>query len=228
MNDPLLSVKNLTVITDGKDILRKVSFSMRKGEIVGLIGANGSGKSSLALTLAGHPRYKVNAGTAQFMGKNLLKLKPEKRAKLGLFLSFQYPSEISGVPLGKFLFTVYKELHGNKVTAAEFLKLLEEKRALLRIEKQFTDRSVNEGFSGGEKKRAEILQLAILRPRLAILDEADSGLDVESRGIICDGIRKIREENPEMSILLITHYEDFLLSFNPDRVIKMQNGTVGE
>jgi len=226
MKKEILRVRKLAVDVDGKNILRDISFSILEGETVGLLGANGSGKSSLALTLMGHPRYKVMNGSADFFGKNLLVMKPEERAKNGLFLSFQNPNELSGVPFGKFLFVAYKENHGT-ITAKEFVAKLREKCSLLGISQDFVERSVNEGFSGGEKKRAEILQLAVLEPKLAILDETDSGLDSEAIKVVAEGIKKISQKNPKMSIILISHYEKFIKLMAPNRVLCMNEGKIG-
>jgi len=226
MKKEILRVKKLTVDVEGKNILRGVDFSISEGETVGLIGANGSGKSSLALTLMGHPRYHVTGGSVEFFGKDLLAMKPEERAKNGLFLSFQNPSELQGVPFGKFLFVAYKESHG-AITAKEFVAKLREKCSLLGISQDFVERSVNEGFSGGEKKRAEILQLAVLEPKLAILDETDSGLDSEATEVVAEGIKKVVKENPKMGIILISHYEKFIQLMAPNRVLRMNEGKIG-
>ena len=225
MKKEILRVEKLTVEVEGKNILRGVEFSISEGETVGLIGANGSGKSSLALTLMGHSRYHVTSGSVKFFGKDLLAMKPEERAKNGLFLSFQNPSELSGVPFGKFLFVAYKENHG-EITAKEFVAKLREKCALLGINQDFVERSANEGFSGGEKKRAEILQLAVLEPKLAILDEADSGLDYEATKVVAEGIKKIAAKNPSMSIILISHYEKFIKLMAPSRVLHINEGKI--
>jgi Fe-S cluster assembly ATP-binding protein len=225
MKKDILRVEKLSVDVEGKNILHDVEFSISEGETVGLTGANGSGKSSLALTLMGHPRYRVAGGKVEFLGKDLLALKPEERAKSGLFLSFQNPSELSGVPFGKFLFVAYKENHG-EISAKEFITKLKEKCALLGISQDFVERSVNEGFSGGEKKRAEILQLAVLEPKLAILDEADSGLDAEATKVVAGGIKKIAQKNPKMSIIVISHYEKFIQLMAPSRVLRMSGGKI--
>jgi Fe-S cluster assembly ATP-binding protein len=222
----LLEIKNLSVSVACKIVLDNVSMSVKEGEVVGLLGPNGSGKTSLGLTLMGHPRYQVTAGKVMFAGKNLLAMKPEERAKAGLFMSFQNPLEIQGVPFGKFLFTAYKEVKNPNISAKEFIALLREKCQFLGVEQSFVERSVNEGFSGGEKKRAEILQLAILEPKLAILDETDSGLDIKATKIVAQAIKKISQINPKMSILLITHYEKFLNQLKPDRILNIEKGMV--
>lgn len=222
----MLAIKNLHVAVEGKEILRGVSLDVRPGEVVALLGPNGSGKSTLAHALMGHPRYTVTAGTAEFRGENLLALAPEERARRGLFLSFQYPPEIPGVPLGAMLRTALAERTGTTPPAGAFIKLLDEKLALLTMDRAFAERSVNAGFSGGEKKRAEILQLALLAPALAILDETDSGLDVDAFRVVAEGIQRVRLEHPDMAILLITHYDQFLDFLVADRVAVMKEGTI--
>jgi len=220
----LLEVINLSVSVGDKKVLENISFNLREGEVVGLLGPNGSGKTSLGLTLMGHPRYQVTAGEAMFVGKNLFTLKPEERAKVGLFMSFQSPLEIQGVPFGKFLFTAYKEVKDPTISAKDFIALLREKCKFLGVDQSFVERSVNEGFSGGEKKRAEILQLAVLEPKLAILDETDSGLDVTATKIVAKTIKKVIEKNPKMGIILITHYDQFLKQLKPSRIMKIEKG----
>lgn len=222
----MLTIRHLHVSVEGKEILRGVSLDVRAGEVVALLGPNGSGKSTLAHTLMGHPRYIITAGTAEFRGENLLDDTPEERARRGLFLSFQYPPEIPGVPLGAMLRTALAERTGTTLPAGTFIKLLDEKLALLTIGRAFAERSVNAGFSGGEKKRAEILQLAVLAPALAILDETDSGLDVDAFRIVAEGIQRVRAEHPDMAILLITHYDQFLEFLVADRVLVMKEGTI--
>ncbi|MDO8512282.1 MAG: Fe-S cluster assembly ATPase SufC [bacterium] len=222
----LLEVKNLSVSVGGKQVLENVTFDVAEGEVVGLLGPNGSGKTSLGLTLMGHPRYQVTAGKINLVGKNLLAMKPEERAKAGLFMSFQNPMEIQGVPFGKFLFTAYKEVKNPAISAKDFIALLREKCQFLGVVQSFVERSVNEGFSGGEKKRAEILQLAVLEPKLAILDETDSGLDVTATKIVAKAIKKVSENNPKMSIILITHYDKFLKQLKPNRILKIEKGMV--
>lgn len=222
----LLSLRNLHVAVEGKEILHGVSLDVRAGEIVALMGPNGSGKSTLALTLMGHPRMTVTHGTALFHGEDVLSMKPEERARRGLFLSFQYPHEIPGVPFGQMLRTAISERTGSLPNARDFLAVLDEKLTLLGMDRSFVERSVNEGFSGGEKKRAEILQLAVLEPSLAILDETDSGLDVDALRIVASGLQQVRARRPKMAVLLITHYERFLDVLQPDRVLVMKQGSV--
>ncbi len=225
MKKILLEVDGLEVSVDGKKILRGISFNINRGEVVALKGVNGSGKSTLAHVLAGHPRYEVTKGRVSFSGESLLKLSPEERAQRGIFLSFQHPVTLPGVPLGKFLFTAYKAVNkGDNIR--DFVKKLEEKCRLLGIDKSFIERAVNEGFSGGEKKRAEILQMAVLEPKLAILDETDSGLDNEASELVASGIRKIMEVNEEMSILMISHYEKFTQLLHPNRHLQLKEGVI--
>ncbi len=222
----MLSVRNLHVSSGGTAIVRGVSFDIADGEVVALMGPNGSGKSTLAQALMGHPRYSVTSGTAEYNGKDLLKLSPEDRAKAGLFLSFQYPQEIAGVPFGKFLRRAHAETAGSRMPALEFFRHLHEACDQLGVDRSFVDRPVNEGFSGGEKKRAEILQLAILKPWLAMLDETDSGLDADALRTVASGITAIRKERPDMAVLLITHYERFLEFLAPSRVFVIKHGTI--
>lgn len=223
---PMLSVRDLHVSVEGKEILHGVSLDVRPGEIVALMGPNGSGKSTLAFALMGHPRYAVTGGTVTVEEKDLLRMKPEERARSGLFLSFQYPLEIPGVPLGQMLRTALRERTGIVVPAGEFIERLDRALKFLKMDTAFAERSVNEGFSGGEKKRAEILQLAVLEPRLAILDETDSGLDVDALRTVAEGITAVRTAHSDMSVLLITHYERFLEFLVPDRVLVMKDGRI--
>ncbi|TSC72695.1 MAG: Fe-S cluster assembly ATP-binding protein [Parcubacteria group bacterium Gr01-1014_38] len=222
----MLSIRNLHASVEGKEILRGVSLDVRPGEVVALMGPNGSGKSTLAFALMGHPNVHVTGGTATYQGRDLLALKPEERAKLGLFLSFQYPHEIPGVPLSQMLRTAVGQRSGTLPPVREFLQTLDGKLALLKMDPSFAERNVNEGFSGGEKKRAEILQLAVLEPTLAMLDETDSGLDVDALRTVAEGIQTIKRERPEMAVLLITHYERFLDFLTPNRVLVMKEGKI--
>lgn len=222
----MLSVRDLHVSVEGKEISHGVSLEVRAGEVVALMGPNGSGKSTLAFALMGHPRYTITSGTATYNGRDILVMKPDERAKLGLFLSFQYPHEITGVPFGQMLRTAVGERTGTPPPVREFLQTLDEKLALLKMDPSFAERNVNEGFSGGEKKRAEILQLAVLKPSLAILDETDSGLDIDALRTVAEGIKAIRLGKPDTSVLLITHYERFLEFLAPDRVLVMKEGRI--
>lgn len=222
----LLEVKNLQVAVDKKPILRGVDLQVAQGEVVALMGPNGSGKSTLAHILMGHPEYQVTGGKVLFDGHDLLALSPEERAKRGLFLSFQYPQTIAGVSLGNFLRLSYSAVQGKHVPVGQFLSLLKEKLKLLSMSEDFIMRPVNEGFSGGEKKRAEILQLALLTPRLAVLDETDSGLDIDALKVVGSAVQKVKEAMPEMAILLITHYQRMLDYISPDRIVVMREGKV--
>ncbi|MBI2660359.1 Fe-S cluster assembly ATPase SufC [Candidatus Woesearchaeota archaeon] len=188
------------------------------------MGPNGSGKSTLAYTLMGHPRYTVDKGEAIYKGQNILELPPDERAKLGLFLSFQYPQEIPGVSVSNFLRTALNSVKPNKVSVPDFVKLLKEKMKLLKIDDTFSRRYLNEGFSGGEKKRAEILQLAVLQPDMAILDETDSGLDIDSLKVVAEGVNTLI--GPNVGILVITHYQRLLNYIKPDKVHVMMNGKI--
>ena len=207
-----LVIKDLHVEVDGVEILKGISLAIKKGEVNAIMGPNGSGKSTLAYTLMGHPKYIVTKGEILLHGEDVLKMKPDELARKGLFLSFQYPSEIPGVSVSNFMRTALnakRESKGLKqTTVPEFLKLLKDKMSQLKIEQNFSIRYLNEGFSGGEKKRMEILQLAILQPEIAILDETDSGLDIDSLKVVAEGVNALR--GPEMGVMLITHYQRIL------------------
>ena len=218
-----LIIKDLHVSVESKEIIKGLNLEIKDNEIVALMGPNGSGKSSLANVIMGNPKYNITKGEIIYNGKNILDLKVNERAKLGLFLSFQYPSEIPGLSVSNFLRTAYNSLYNTKISVIEFKRLLEEKMDLLKIDKSFMQRYLNEGFSGGEKKRMEILQLAVLNPKLAILDETDSGLDISSLKIVADGINKLKDKK---SVLLITHYNRILQYIRPDRVYIMVNGKI--
>lgn len=223
----LLATKNLKVSIEKKTIIHDVSLAIEQGQVHAIMGPNGSGKSSLALTLMGHPRYTVDAGSMTLQGQELLELTPEKRAKLGMFLAMQHPYEIEGIPFKSFLRQAYNSLYDGtdkQMRIRDFHKHLMAKVELLEMEPSFIDRSVNVGFSGGEKKRAEMLQLAVLQPKIALLDEIDSGLDIDALQIVCKALQKVREDNPSMSILLITHYQRILRYLKPDSVHIMQDG----
>lgn len=223
----LLATKNLKVSIEDKTIIHDVSLSIESGQVHAIMGPNGSGKSSLALTLMGHPRYAVDAGSMTLLGEELTDLSPEKRAKLGMFLAMQHPYEIEGIPFKSFLRQAYNALYDGtdkQLRIRDFHKHLMEKVELLEMESSFIDRSVNVGFSGGEKKRAEMLQLAVLQPKIALLDEIDSGLDIDALQVVCKALQKVREDNPSMSVLLITHYQRILSYLKPDVVHIMQDG----
>ena len=221
-------VKNLHAKICDKEILRGIDLTIKDGETHAIMGPNGSGKSTLSAVLVGNPLYEVTEGTAMFNGKNLLDMNPEDRAHEGLFLSFQYPVEIPGVSMINFLKAAVNEkrkYHGlPELKAAEFLKLMNEKRKIVELDSKFTRRSVNEGFSGGEKKRNEIFQMAMLEPKLAILDETDSGLDVDALRIVAEGVNKLK--TPETSAIVITHYERLLDIIRPDVVHVLYHGRI--
>jgi Fe-S cluster assembly ATP-binding protein len=220
----MLSVKNLHVSVEGKEILRGVDLTVRPGGIHALMGPNGSGKSTLAYALMGHPRYEVTKGSARIGSKNILKLSPDLRAKTGLFLAFQYPMEIPGVTVLEALHAAINSRRKDPLSLPLFREMLAAKMAALKIEKSFMNRNLNEGFSGGEKKRAEILQLAVLEPTVAILDETDSGLDVDALREVAQNIRKL--VGPKLGVLVITHYQRILRYLEPDFVHVMMDGKI--
>src|SRR3989338_5378373 len=219
-----LVIKNLHVSVEGQKILNGINLTIKKGEVSALMGPNGSGKSTLAYTLMGHPKYTVDKGEVWFKGKNILELGADERAKLGVFLSFQYPQEIPGVSVSNFLRTALNAVKPGKYSIPDFVKLLKEKMALLKVDNKFSGRYLNEGFSGGEKKKAEILQMAVLQPEMAILDETDSGLDIDSLRIVAEGVNSLL--NPNMGVLVITHYQRLLNYIKPDKVHVMIKGRI--
>ena len=224
----MLEIKNLEVSIGDTQILRGLSLSIGAGEVHAIMGPNGSGKSTLALVIAGHEDYKVTAGSVHFEGQNLLDLPPEERARKGVFLGFQYPVEIPGVNnayLLKAAVNARRKYQGeSEIDAFEFLQLAREKMKLLEMDPSFLNRGVNEGFSGGEKKRNEILQMAMLEPRLAILDETDSGLDIDALKAVAKGINALRD--PQRSIVLVTHYQRLLDYIEPDYVHVLSKGRI--
>ena len=220
----MLQVKNLHVSVEGKKILKGVDLDVRPGKIYALMGPNGSGKSTLAHALMGHPRYMLERGTVKLNNKDITKMPPDKRAKAGLFLAFQYPLEIPGVDLLNMLRTAYQEIRG-RIAVPEFMQLLKTEMGNLGIPFSFATRSVNEGFSGGEKKRAEILQLAVLKPKIAVLDETDSGLDIDALKTVALNVRRLVKETG-MGALVITHYQRLLKYLEPDVVYIMQEGRI--
>lgn len=223
-----LVIKDLHVGVEGTPILKGVTLTVKKGETAALMGPNGSGKSTLAYAIMGHPKYEVTSGEVWFKGENVLELKPDERARLGLFLSFQYPQNISGVTLGNFLRTALnaRRPKDDPIPVGKFAKFLKEEMAKLKIELAFSRRYVNEGFSGGEKKRAEILQMAILRPEIGILDETDSGLDIDAMKVVAKGVNSLL--GPDLGILIITHYQRILNYIKPDVVHVMIDGKIAK
>ncbi len=224
IGDLMLEIKDLHVEVDGKEILKGVSLAIKQGEIHALMGPNGSGKSTLSQTIMGHPRYVITKGDILYNGESILKMSPDKRARLGLFLSFQYPVEIPGVNMAYFLRSAMNAMNGSTKSVKEFRQLLAEKMELLKIPKEFANRYLNEGFSGGEKKRGEILQLAVLNPKIAILDETDSGLDIDALKTVANGINELR--GPGIGMLLITHYNRILHYIKPDKVHILIDGKI--
>lgn len=224
----MLEVKDLHATIAGKEILKGINLTVNDGEIHAIMGPNGSGKSTLSAVLTGNPLYTVTGGEAIFNGKNLLDMKPEDRAREGLFLSFQYPVEIPGVSMTNFMkaaVNAKREYEGKEpLKAADFMKLMREKRQLVELDAKLSHRSVNEGFSGGEKKRNEIFQMAMLEPKLSILDETDSGLDVDAMRIVADGVNKMHTS--ETSAIVITHYERLLDMIKPDIIHVLYNGRI--
>lgn len=226
-NAPLLQIKNLHAEIDGKPILRGIDLTIEKGEVHALMGPNGSGKSTLSNVLAGHPSYEITEGEIWFQGENITEAEPDERAKAGIFLAFQYPTSIPGVSLGNFLLASVKAIRGaDNVQLLPFRKELNAKMDELGINKNFAKRYVNEGFSGGEKKRCEILQMALLQPKLALLDETDSGLDIDALKIVAEGVN--RQMNPEMGALVITHYQRLLDHIKPHKVHVLVAGRIVE
>jgi Fe-S cluster assembly ATP-binding protein len=228
MGTHMLEVKNLHVSIDGKEILKGIDLKIGSGHVHAVMGPNGSGKSTLAQVLAGNESYTVTEGEVLYQGKNLLEMSPEKRAREGIFLAFQYPVEIPGVSNAYFLRAALNEIrasHGlDEIDAVDFLKLLKEKMKLVEMDPSFTNRSVNEGFSGGEKKRNEILQMAILEPTLGILDETDSGLDIDALKVVANGVNKLR--SPDRATLVVTHYQRLLNYIVPDFIHVLVDGRI--
>ena len=224
----LLEVRGLCATVNGVEILKDLDFTVRSGEIHAIMGQNGSGKSTFAKVLAGHPAYEVIGGSVLFEGQNLLAMKPEERARAGFFLAFQYPIEVPGVGNGQFLRltynTVQKQRGQEELDPLEFDDFVREKMKLLEMNPDFLDRSVNEGFSGGEKKRNEILQMALLEPRLAILDETDSGLDIDALRIVAHGVNQLTTE--DNAVVMVTHYQRLLNYIVPDYVHVMDAGRI--
>lgn len=224
----MLKIENLHASIGDKEILKGINLTVGKGEVHAIMGPNGSGKSTLSSVLVGHPTYEVTEGSVTFEGEDILELEPEERAHRGLFLSFQYPVEIPGVSMVNFMRAALNERRKaaglDPLPAAEFLKLMKQKRELVELDNKLASRSVNEGFSGGEKKRNEIFQMAMLEPKLAILDETDSGLDIDALRIVAKGVNELR--SPENSTIVITHYHRLLDYIRPDFVHVLYKGRI--
>lgn len=227
-NKILLDVKNLHASIDGKEILKGINLQVREGEVHAIMGPNGSGKSTLSMVLAGAPAYSVTEGSAMFHGKELFELPPENRSHEGLFLSFQYPVEIPGVSMVNFMRAAVNEkrkyFNEQPLSASDFLKMMRQKRAVVELDNKLASRSVNEGFSGGEKKRNEIFQMAVLEPRLSILDETDSGLDIDALRIVAGGVNKLKSD--KNATIVITHYQRLLDYIKPDFVHVLYKGRI--
>ena len=226
MQKELLSVKNLAVKVEDKNILNGVNLRIAAGETHTLMGSNGSGKSTLAQVIAGNLGYHIDGGEVVFDGKNIVGLLPNDRAQLGIFLLFQYPLEIPGVNVASFLRMIHNKRFGEKVLPIKFRALLEEKMKLIDMKSEFFDRYLNEGFSGGEKKRMEILQMLVLEPKLVILDEVDSGLDIDALKSVANGVNWLSRKNPETAFIIITHHARILDYIKPDFIHIMQSGRI--
>ena len=220
----MLEIKNLYVNFEGKIILKGVDLELEEGKTYALMGPNGSGKTTLSYTLMGHPKYKIMAGKIILNGEDITKLSPDERAKKGIFLSFQTPVEVEGVTISNFLRQAYNSLENKKLSLLEFRALLEEKCKELGIDPKFLNRYLNQGFSGGEKKKAEILQMLVLNPKIAVLDETDSGLDIDSLKQVSKGIKKF--VTSDKTALVVTHYKRILDHINPDKVFVMIDGKI--
>lgn len=228
----ILSIDSLSLSVDKTPIVKDLSLSVKSGEVHAIMGPNGSGKSTLVSALMGHPKYQIDTGSALFAGKNILKISADERARLGMFLAFQYPKELAGVSLRSFLFAACdaqrqaRDPAYRKMSPVKFKVQLEEEMKKLHMDPAFAERSVNQGFSGGEKKKAEVLQMRLLKPRLALLDETDSGLDVDALKIVAQGVESMR--GPDFSAVIVTHYARILEYIVPDRVHVMIEGNIVE
>lgn len=224
----MLKVKGLHAQINGKEILKGINLEIKPGEVHAIMGPNGSGKSTLSMVLAGNPAYEVTEGTAEFNGKDLLSMPPEVRSHEGLFLGFQYPVEIPGVSMVNFMRAAVNAkreyFHQPPMSATDFLKMMREKRAVVELDNKLASRSVNEGFSGGEKKRKEIFQMAVLEPRLSILDETDSGLDVDALRVVAEGVNKLKNDNN--ATIVITHYQRLLDYIRPEFIHILYKGRI--
>jgi Fe-S cluster assembly ATP-binding protein len=220
----MLKIENLHVEIDGQEIVKGLDLEVGEGEIHAIMGPNGSGKSTLANVLMGHPRYEVTGGSITFRGEDVFELEPDERAKLGMFLAFQYPSEVPGVSVANFLRTAVNSVREEELSAMDMYRLIQEKMKVMQMDPRFAERYLNEGFSGGEKKRNEILQMLMLDPRLAIMDETDSGLDIDALQVVAKGVNELR--GPGFSAVIITHYQRILRYIEPDRVHVMLDGRI--
>ena len=218
----MLKIEDLQIEIDGQEIVKGLDLEVGKGEIHAIMGPNGSGKSTLANVLMGQPRYEVTGGSITFQGEDVFELEPDERAKLGMFLAFQYPSEVPGVSVANFLRTAVNSVREEELNPMEMYRLLQEKMSIMQMDPKFAERYLNEGFSGGEKKRNEILQMLMLDPKLAIMDETDSGLDIDALQVVARGVNELR--GPEFSAVIITHYQRILRYIEPDRVHVMLDG----
>ena len=218
----MLKIEDLQVEIDGQEIVKGLDLEVGKGEIHAIMGPNGSGKSTLANVLMGHPRYEVTGGSITFQGEDVFELEPDERAKLGMFLAFQYPSEVPGVSVANFLRTAVNSVREEDLSPMEMYRLIQDKMKIMQMDPRFAERYLNEGFSGGEKKRNEILQMLMLDPKLAIMDETDSGLDIDALQVVAKGVNEMK--GPEFSAVIITHYQRILRYIEPDRVHVMLDG----
>jgi Fe-S cluster assembly ATP-binding protein len=220
----MLKIENLRIEIDGQEIVKGLDLEVGEGEIHAIMGPNGSGKSTLANVLMGHPRYEVTGGSITFRGEDVFELEPDERAKLGMFLAFQYPSEVPGVSVANFLRTAVNSVREEELSPMDMYRLIQEKMKIMQMDPKFAERYLNEGFSGGEKKRNEILQMLMLEPKLAIMDETDSGLDIDALQVVSKGVNELR--GPEFSAIIITHYQRILRYIEPDRVHVMLEGRI--
>lgn len=221
----LLDINKLCVSVEDKEILKDLSLEVKEGETAVIMGPNGSGKSTLAQALMGNPNYEITKGDVLLEGEDLLEMEPNERSAAGVFLSFQYPSEVTGVSISNFLRLIYNKKHNEKLSPARFRKILKEKMSILDMDESYMTRYLNEGFSGGEKKKLEMLQMLVLEPKLAILDETDSGLDIDALKVVGKAVNYLKKEKG-MTVLLITHYTRVLQHIEPDKVHILQKGKI--